>query len=139
VLATAETFAAWLRGTVSIHLVRGQVVDEATGLPTGTTNGGTAMQIHDNEQFTLTAVTEDAKGFPTTDPLTWSVDNADAVSLVVSDDTQSCTVVAGNPGSAVVTVTDGTLTATEAVDVVPAGTALITLSEGPVSEQPPAA
>jgi hypothetical protein len=138
VLATAETFAAWLRGSVSIHLHASDLRYQVSGLPVGTpipTTGG-IMQIHDTEQFTLSAVTSDAKGFPTTDPLTWTVDNADAVSLVVSDDTQSCTVVAGNPGSAVVTVTDGTLTATEAVDVVPGGTALISLTEGPVEEQP---
>ena len=96
------------------------------------------MQIHDNEQFTLSAVTTDAKGFPTTDPLTWTVDNDTVATLTVSDDTQSCTVVAGVPGSCVVTVTDGTLTATEAVDVVAAGTALISLQEGPVEPQPAA-
>lgn len=94
------------------------------------------VQIHDDEQFSLTVTATDAKGFPTTDPnLSWSVDNADVVSLVVSADKQSALVVAGVPGSAVVTLTDGNLTVTEAVDVVPGGVALITLSEGVVEKQ----
>lgn len=134
---TAETFLAWLHGPTSIRLHAGIVRDQTSGLPTGTpTTEGNLMQIHDNEQFDLVAAVEDAKGFPTTDALTWTVDNADAVTLAVSDDTLTCTVVAGNPGSAVITVTDGTLSVTEAIDVVPAGAATIALAEGPVTEQP---
>lgn len=93
------------------------------------------MQIHDNEQFTLAAVAADAKGFAVADALTWTVDDSTVASLIVADDGQSVTVVAGNPGSAIVTVTDGTLTATEAVDVVAGDVALITLTEGPVTPQ----
>lgn len=133
---TAETFLAWLHGPTSIHLHAGAVRDQTSGLPTGTpATEGNLMQIHDNEQFDLTADTKDAKGFETADVLTWEADDADVVTLVVSDDTKTCTVVAGNPGSAVITVSDGTLSATEAVDVVTGDTALITLAEGPVTVQ----
>lgn len=137
VLNTAETFLAWLNGPTFIRLYAGPIRDQATGRPSGTapSSGGT-MQLHDNEQFDLSADTKDAKGFETADVLTWSVDDADVVSLVVSDDTKTCTVVAGNPGSAVITVTDGTLTATEAVDVITGDTTAIVLGEGAVTTQP---
>jgi hypothetical protein len=95
-----------------------------------------AMQIHDTEQFTLTLEAQDSKGFAVADTLTWTVDNPAVVSLQVSSDTMSATIVAGAPGSAVVTITDGTLTATEAVDVVPGAVAKLVLTEGPVTPQP---
>lgn len=99
----------------------------------------TPVQIHDDEQFTLTVQAKDAKGFDVTDAnLSWSVDDSTVATLQVSDDNQSAVVVAGNPGSAVVTLTDGNLTVTEAVDVVPGGVALITLAEGTVEKQPAA-
>jgi hypothetical protein len=143
VLNTAETFLAWLRGPASIHLLAGTVLDQSTGLPTGTpiSVGGT-VQIHDNEQFTLAIEFDDAKGFPTsdTDPATWTVADDSVASLTVSDDTLTCTVVAGAPGSTTVNVSvtlgDGTvLSANEAVDVLAAGAATITLTEGPVTVQ----
>jgi hypothetical protein len=99
------------------------------------------VQIHDDEQFTLTVNATDAKGFAVTDAnLAWTVDNTAVASLQVSTDLQTATVVAGTPGSAVVTLTDSVsgLTVTEAVDVVAAGVALITLAEGTVTKQAPA-
>jgi hypothetical protein len=88
VLDTAETFLAWLRGPVRIHLHPGLVVDQTTGLPSGTHIQGAPVQIHDNEQFTVTAAT------------------------------------------------DGEITATLAVDVVPAGAATVALTTGDVTTQP---
>jgi hypothetical protein len=137
---TAETFAAWLNGTVRLLVTRSAVTKQTPGSPAGTTlNEENAVQIHDDEQFTLSVHTTDAKGFETADQIDWAVDNTDAVTLQVSDDGRSCTVVAGQPGSAVITVTDSAtdpvLSATEAVDVVAGGTATITLTEGDVSKQ----
>lgn len=87
--ATAETFAAWLRGTA--------------------------------------------------DAIEWAVDDGAVLTLEVSEDGKSVTVLAGSPGSAVITVTDNSLdpaiSATEAVDVVTGGTTMIQLTEGPVEEQ----
>lgn len=136
----ADTFAAWATGTVTLHLTAGPVVDQTTGAPAPPApQEGDRMQIHDNEKFALTADTRDAKGFPTSDPLEWTVDGDAVVTLSVSEDGRTCTVIAVAPGSAVITVTDGVtapvLTATEAVDVVPGGTALITLAEGPAEPQ----
>lgn len=137
--STADLFAAWLIGTTRISFTRGPVTDQTTGQPTGTTNEGVPVQIHDNEKFDLTVATKDAKGFDTADQIDWAVDDDTVVTLNVSPDGRTCTVVAGNPGSAVITVTDNAvdpaLSATEAVDVVTGGTATITFTEGPVTLQ----
>ena len=96
------------------------------------------MQIHDNEKFSLTVDTKDAKGFETADSITWTADdNGAVIELQVSDDSRSCEVVAVAPGSAVITVSDDAagLSATEAVDVVAGGTATIGLVEGAVEPQ----
>lgn len=100
------------------------------------------MQIHDDEKFDLSLDFHDAKGVDTTDadPATWTSSDEQVVTLVVSEDTHTATVLAGLPGSAVVRVAvalaDGTvLTATEAVDVVPGGAVTVSLVEGPVSKQ----
>jgi len=135
VLDTAERFLTWLRGPAHMTLIAGPITNQTTGLPTGTTPEGDTVQLHDDEQFDLSVDTKDAKGFETQDVIDWSVDDESVATLTVSDDGRSATVVAGNPGSAVVTVSDGVLSATEAVDVVAAGTATITLVEGAVSKQ----
>ena len=136
---TAETLFAWLNGTTRIRLQRGPVTKQ-TGIPADSTlTEENTVQIHDDEQFTLSVHTQDAKGFDTTDAIDWAVDDPSVVTLNVSDDGRSVTVVAGSPGSAVITVTDTAtdpeLSATEAVDVVPGGTATITLTEGDVTKQ----
>jgi hypothetical protein len=82
----------------------------------------------------------DAKGQPvTTDTLTWTVADPTVATLQVSADTYSAVVVAGNVGSTVVTLTDGTLTATEAVDVIAGTATAIVLNEGTAEPQPTAA
>jgi hypothetical protein len=135
--ASAEVFAAWLAGTVRLALIRGEITHQETGVPTGTPNGGSPMQIHDNEEFDLSVDTKDAKGFETADQISWSIDRPDVLRLDVSEDSRSVTVVALAPGSAIITVSDDAagLSATEAVDVLVGGTATIALAEGPVSVQ----
>jgi len=100
------------------------------------------MQLHDDEQVTLSVAVADAKGAAisddpsrTDDDLQWSVADENVATLQVSSDTRSCTVVAGMPGSTVVTVTLGDLQATEAVDVVAGDAALLTFSEGTPEKQ----
>ncbi len=135
---TAETFLAWLQGTVRLRLTPGPIRDQTTGAPTGTrTPEGASMQLHDNEKVTYTADTEDAKGIDTAETVEWSIDNGDVASLNVSEDTRTCEVVAGVPGSATLTANIPALglSATEAIDVVPGGTATIRLEAGEVSEQ----
>ncbi len=137
VLNTAEDFLAWLRGPAVIRLLAGTVSNQSTGVPTGTLIEGASVQIHDNEKFDVTAVADDAKGFATADTVTFTPSDPTVFTLTPSaTDPMTSTVVAGVPGSAVLTVSDGTLSATLAVDVVPAGAATIALTEGPVTLQP---
>jgi len=139
VTATAQALFAWLVGPAFLVVTPGTVVSQATGQPTGTpTPTGGTMQLHDNEQVTLTVAEADAKGVALQDTLTWTVDQATVATLQVSADTQSALLVAGLPGSAVVTVTDGALSATLAVDVVPGGVATITVTPGTPEPQPTA-
>jgi hypothetical protein len=142
ILCAAERIEAWLDRTApaaSLHFTFGPVLRQGTGQPTGTTipEGAHLMQLHDDEQVTLTVQAKDAKGFDVADTgLTWTVDNDTVASIEVSDDGESCTILAGVPGSTVVTVTDGAaITATKAVDVVPGGVATITIAEGEVTKQ----
>jgi hypothetical protein len=136
----ADGLAAYVLGTTRIHLTPGPVVDEASGNPAETTPGGEKMQINTGQQVTYTADTEDAAGYDTVENIEWSVDNGDVVALRVSEDTRSCTVVSGAPGSALLTARIASLglEVTEAVDVVPAGTATIKLVAGDVEDEPPA-
>ncbi len=139
VLATADRFAAFLGGTVRLRLTAGPITDQETDAPTGATipEGATVAQLHDNEKFTVTADTEDAKGFDTSEVIEWTFDNPDVAGLVVSADTKSVDVIAGIPGSGVLTATVPALglSATLAVDVVAAGTATIELAVGDVGVQ----
>jgi hypothetical protein len=142
VTATATHLFAYLGGPLVITLIIGPILDQATGRPTGNTTKGSPVQLHDDEKVTFTVAESDAKGAnvaddPTTtaDDVSWTVDNASAVSLTVSSDTRSAELVAGTVGSAVLTVTAGSLTATVAVDVIPAGATALTVTAGDVSKQ----
>lgn len=139
VLGTADVFYRWLTRPATLTLAAGPAVDQTTGLPTTTPTGVPAMQLHDNEQVDLTVDTNDAKGFETTDSVTWMSSDETVATVTVSADSKTGTVIAGNPGSATITVSDGTLSATEAIDVVPAGTATISIAEGTPVAQTPAA
>jgi len=98
------------------------------------------MQINTGQQVTYEADTEDAAGYDTVETIEWSVDNGDVAVLRVSEDTRSCTVVSGAPGSAVLTARIPALglEVTEAIDVVPAGTATVKLVAGDVEDETPA-
>ncbi len=137
---TADVYAAWIAGTTRIRLIPGLVVDEASGaLARADIQGDSTMQINTGQKFDVTADTEDAAGYDTNETIEWSIDNSDVASLIVSEDGKTCTVTSGAPGSAVLTASlpnlDPPLSATLAVDVVPAGTATINLvASDPVSE-----
>ena len=109
-------------------------------LSQATRYAGGKVQLTDTQQVLLTVQPEDSKGQPTSDTLTWSSADETVVSLQPSADTLSCLVVAGLPGlGVVVTVSDGTISATDSFDVVPGGVATLQISEGTPEEQPPAA
>jgi hypothetical protein len=140
-LDTATTIFRWLTGPVSFTIRIGEVYKQ-DGSPTGRTIGGSPMQLHDDEQVTLSVAVADAKGAAiaddpsrTDDDLQWTVADENVATLQVSSDTRACTVVAGQPGSTVVTIKLGDLEATEAIDVVAGDAALITISEGTPTKQ----
>ena len=101
------------------------------------------MQLNDLQQVTLSVAEQDSKGQPVTDSLTWSVDQPGVISLVPSAATQSCLCVAGTDGTAVVTVTDNSvtppLTGTDTITVVSSAATSLVLNEGTPEDQPPSA
>ena len=140
--ATATTIYDWYVGPVAIYVTIGTVLNQDTGQPTGTVLKGTPMQLHDDEKVDLSVIVTSAKGAPiaddpstTGDDLTWTSDDSTVAGLAVSDDTRTCTVLAGEVGSTVVTVSLGELSATLAVDVIPGDAAVITIGEGVPSKQ----
>ncbi|WP_436759314.1 hypothetical protein [Streptosporangium sp. V21-05] len=145
----ADGLAAYVLGTTRIFLTPGPVVDEAKPVPTGTIThqeGNTMTQMNTGHQFQLSIDAKDAAGFPTRPNVQWSIDDPAVAELRVSEDEQTCVVVSGAPGSAVLTVTiedensegQEPLSATHAIDVVPAGTATIELVAGDVENETPA-
>lgn len=98
------------------------------------------MQLTDTQQVSLSVDPEDSKGQSVSDTLTWTSSDDSVVSLQPADDGKSCLCVAGNPGTGiVVTVSDGTLTATDNFDVVPGAVAALKITEGTPEEQPASA
>ena len=97
------------------------------------------MQLTDTQQVSLDVDPQDSKGFDVADTLTWTSSDDTVISLQPSADGKSCLCVAGVPGAGVVvTVTDGTLSATDNFDVVPGNVATLNISEGTPVEQPTA-
>lgn len=140
IIKLAGQMYRFLTGTLPVRLriTNGSVSTQDLSAPAPT--GGTAMQIHDNQQFDIVVDALDSKGQEVADAFTATSDNEAALTVVPGADGKTFTLVAGLPGSAVVTVSDGSgLSVTEAVDVVPGGAATISITEGAVSEQPPAA
>ena len=89
----------------------------------------------DTREVAIVGNAVDMQGAATADAFTATVDNDTVATLVAGADAKTFTIVAGLPGSAVVTITDGTLSVTEAVDVVAGAVATISVTEGAVSTQ----
>lgn len=144
-LASATELFRWLTGPVRFLFIIGPVCRQSDGSVTGRTIGGFPMQLHDDEQITLSVAVTDAKGQPIaddptidTDNVSWVFDNDQVATLQVSADGRSALVVAGLPGSGTGTVSLGELSATFAVDVVVGDAALVSISEGQPEKQPTA-
>ena len=146
VTTVADIYYRWLEGPAVMFVTVDpttftQAAPEGPGTPTN--RKGTAVQLTDLQQVTLSVSEQDSKGQPVSDALAWSVDNADVISLVPSADTQSCLCVAGVDGTAVVTVTDNSvtppLTASDTITVVSSAATNLVIAEGAPEDQPPAA
>ncbi len=141
ILRRATKFYRWLEGQTPVLLVLavGPAHPQGTAPTAGPMKESHMAQLHDDQQFEVLVTAKDAKGFDVADAFTASVDDESVATVTASADGMTFTVVAGNPGSAVMTVTDGTLTATLAIDVVPGDVALIQLAVGDPSDQAPTA
>lgn len=145
VTAVAQIFYRWLEGPAVLFLaVDPTTFDQAApeGPGTPTVRKGTNVQLTDLQQVTLSVAEVDSKGQPVADSLVWSVDNGSVIALTPSADTQSCLCVAGVDGTAVVTVTDNSvtppLTASDTITVVSSAATSLVISEGTPEAQPPA-
>ena len=95
-----------------------------------------SVTMTDSEQVEYVCEPEDSKSQPVSDTLTWSSDdNGAVVTLTVSEDTLSCVFAAVDPGTANITVTDGTISGTDQIVVTAGPVASLVLTPGtPVSE-----
>ena len=139
-LSRAAQFWAWIQGRRITLTASALTYKQASAdPPRQTITAGGKVQIKDSEQFSISVEVDDSKGFAVSgDALTYTASDPAVVSLQPSADGFSCLIVGGNPGSAVVTVSDGTISATEAVDVVPGDAATFKITEGAAEPQPPA-
>ena len=144
VTTVATIYYQWLEGPAVLFLAVDpttfdQAAPDGPGMPT--VRKGTAVQLTDLQQVTLSVAEQDSKAQPVSDTLTWSVDQPGVISLVPSADTQSCLCVAGTDGTAVVTVTDNSvnppLTASDTLTVVSSAATSLVISEGTPEDQPP--
>lgn len=144
IVPLATEFYRWIIGPASLSLAMGPIRLQDTQETTGR-NASAMTQLHDNEEFDIELSAADAKGAAVSDDPTSTTDDP---SFVTSDpavftyavdptNPRKATIVAGLPGSAVGTVSLGSITATHAVDVVPAGIATVALAEGTVRTQAP--
>jgi len=144
VTTVADVYYWWLDGPVFLVLITDPVTyDQAApeGPGTPTIMKGSAVQLTDLQQFTLTVAEQDSKGQPVSgDSLAWSVDQPSVIAITPSADGYSCLCVAGVDGVANVTVTDNTvtppLTGTDSITVVSSAATSIVLAEGAAEDQP---
>jgi hypothetical protein len=139
VIAAAEKFFEFLyrpAAIVRIGLRAGKISKQGSIDPLPHNKKDGTMQLHDDEQVDYTVAATDAKGQPVTgEQIQFSVDNPDVLGLQVSADGATATIVAGTEGSGVLTATVGSLTATEAIDVIAGDATAVTLVAGEVTKQ----
>ena len=139
VLVYAADFLGWVSGA-RLHLTADPVTytQGPAGQSQATRYTGGKVQLTDTQQVSLAVEPEDSKGEPTSDTLTLTTANPAVVSLQPSADGLSCLCVAGAPGlGAVVTVSDGTISATESFDVLAGAVASLVITPGTPEDQPP--
>jgi hypothetical protein len=143
-----NTFLMLIGGSAyQLVLSPGKVYEQGGSPGTGQdaiiTPGG-VVQLNDNQYFPLVVQAVDTKGFPVSDTSAVSFTSSDETILTIgalpdpanpAGGDVPC-AIAGNPGSAVLTGTDGSISGTLAVDVTPGGVAALTITAGQVADQP---
>ena len=142
VLETAGEFTRWL--TERPHRLRlrpapftfQQLAYPGPAVRTKTGDHGMSVTMTDSQAVTYACEPEDSKGQPVSDTLTWSSDdNGAVVTLTPSDDTLSCVFAAVAPGTANISVSDGTLSGIDVITVTAGPVASLVLTPGtPVAE-----
>ena len=143
ILADAAQFATWLESRPHHLTLRpGSETYQQPGfpgpaVPTKTGDNGMAVTMSDTQQVSYSVQAEDSKSQAVGDTLTWSSDDAGAVVTVTpSADTLSCVFAAVDPGTANITVTDGTLSATDVITVDAGAVASLVLTPGTPTDEP---
>ena len=142
VLATADAFLAWLtKRAARLRLRPAPLTFRQPGypgpaVPTQIGDHGMSVTMTDSQEVTYTCEPEDTKNQPVSDSLTWSSDdNGAVVTVTPSADTLSCTYAAVDPGTANITVTDGSISGTDVITVTAGSVASLVLTPGtPVAE-----
>jgi hypothetical protein len=135
-LATATAQYRWLTGPAALIITLGPAVDQVTGRTTG--NEGDTLK--DSEKALLNANAVDAKGNPTSAPTSLNYTSADTTIATIVTDDAGTWVVAGSPGSTVVTgdwpdSPSGDIQGTVAVDVTAGDAVSLNISLGaPVAQ-----
>lgn len=88
-----------------------------------------------SQEFTIVVDALDSKGKEVADTFAATTSDEIVATVVAEADGKTFTIVAGLPGSAVISVSDGTIVVTEAVDVVAGVAATISIVEGAVVAQ----
>lgn len=105
--------------------------------PTKHLGDGMSVQMNDDQQVTYSVAAKDDKGFDVSDAITWSADDGGAVlTVTTAPDSMSATFAAVAPGTATVTASDGTLSASDLITVTPGDVASLVLNPGAVEAQP---
>ena len=140
VLAYATAFLGWVSG--ARLLVHADALTYQQGNPSisqATRYVGGKVQLADSQQVTISVDPVDSKGFDVTgDTITYTSADPTIIAVQPASDGLSVLCVAGNPGSTTVTISDGTITGTEAFDVTTGPVASFKITEGTPVDQPPA-
>ena len=143
ILADAAQFATWLESRPHHLTLRpGSETYQQPGypgpaVPTKTGDNGMAVTLTDTQQVSYSVEAEDSKGQAVSDTLTWSSDDGGAVVTVTpSADGTSCVFAAVDPGTANISVTDGTLSAVDVITVTAGSVASLVLTPGTPSDEP---
>lgn len=143
ILHAADEFLKWLtadgaaaRLTLDGPLISPQAHPSRT-TPATRKGPDMAVTMSDTDQATYTVSETDSKGFPVSgDAITWKEDSGGAV---VTTDGTSGIFVAVAPGTVQITATDGTLSASDTINVTAGGAASLVLGSPTVTPATPTA
>ena len=142
VFEAAAEFTRWLLGRPDrLHLQPAPFTFQQPAYPgpavrTQTGDDGMSVSMTDSQEVSYSVEPEDSKGQPVSDTLTWSSDdNGAVVTLTPSADTLSCVFAAVDPGTANISVTDGTLSASDVITVTAGSVASLVLTPGTPSDE----